>query len=120
MTPVVAAIAGLSLGTIAQWVTVATVGALAWVLVRGGGGSAVTILQESNRVLEHHGREQGERIAALTAQVAELRERTDVALAIRPLLDWTSHHEQRDQERFEATLEALREVAVSMTAARAA
>jgi uncharacterized coiled-coil protein SlyX len=97
----------LTVGSIAQWLTVLTIGVLAVVLVRGGGAGAVTILQASNEVLERRIHEQDKTISELTAQVADLQARTDVTIALRPILEWMHAHEQRDQERFERTLDRL-------------
>ena len=108
----VAAIAG---GTVAAWAGVVVTLAIAWRISRGGGGSAVSELDRSNRVLteslkrerDAHQRtkdEMGAEIRDLRVEVANLRGRTDVALAINA---WGEQHEQRAAERHAATLKVL-------------
>ncbi len=109
-------LSALSIGTVAQWLTVASIAAVAWILIRGGGGGALQILETSNRVLEARIQDQERTIEALTRKVADLEARTDVSAALRPLLEWTHSHELRDQERFERTLASLERIASSVNA----
>lgn len=104
----------LSIGAAAQWLALLSILLLAWVVVRGGGAGALSILQTSNAVLEQRVREQDRLVKQLTAQVADLGAKTDVALALRPILEWTHTHEQRDQERFERTLLFLTAIAAQL------
>lgn len=100
-------VAALAAGTIAQWLTVAAAAGIAWALFRGGGGTALATLEAANRILEgrvHELEKQGKRDAET---IAELRGRTDVALAMQPLTVSMEHHEERAQARFEKTLDVL-------------
>lgn len=85
---------------------VALIGA-AWLWRRGGGGAAIESLETANRVLERQVHEQKLRIDEQDKTIAELRGRTDVSLALKPLLEWTSGHETRAQDRAEKMLNVL-------------
>jgi len=98
-------------GTVPSWILVALGLAVAWRLSRGGGGTAVSELSQANKVLERalseYKEKTGAEIRDLRIENGELRGRTDVAIAISPVIDWTAHHERRAQERHEATLVVL-------------
>jgi hypothetical protein len=100
-------IAASLLGTIPGWLTVGGIILAAWIFYRGGGGTAISTLSEANRVLEKRvqGLEQQSNLDNMT--IAELRGRTDVALALSPILEWTVQHETRAQERHDKTLLVL-------------
>jgi hypothetical protein len=87
----------------------------AWALWRGGGGTAITSLQATNRILEERVKTLEDQSREKDRLIAELKGRTDVTLAITPalapILDWTHAHEARAQERHEATLAVLQLVA---------
>lgn len=91
-------------GTLPNWLLVVLAVAVAWRLSRGGGGSAVSELSKANEVLTKRVQELGSEVRDLRAENAELRGRTDVALAID---HWGSEHERRAQERHLATLHVL-------------
>lgn len=98
-------------GTLPNWILVALALIVAWRVSRGGGGAAVSELSESNKVLERKLQEvrdtMGGEIRDLRIENGELRGRTDVAVAIGPVLEWTLKHELRAQERHDATLRVL-------------
>lgn len=98
-------------GTLPGWLTVASVLIAAWLIYRGGGGTALDTLATANRILEGRVRELEKDQAALKAENGELRGRTDVTLALGPLVAWTTQHEQHAQERHVATLNVLQLVA---------
>jgi hypothetical protein len=102
-------------GQLATWIPVAVAVAIAWRVTRGGGGAAVAELERSNSVLERSLREErdahqqtkdrmGAEVRDLKVEVAELRGRTDVAVAINA---WGEQHEARAAERHVATLNVL-------------
>lgn len=96
--------AAVSWGTLPGWLTlVALVGAAFWLPRRGGGGPAIASLEANNRVLEKrvHELEQQGKLDAQT--IAELRGRTDVTLALAPIVEWSGRHEERAQQRFEGS-----------------
>ncbi len=99
--------AALEPGSVAQWLTVILAGVVAYALYRGGGGTALSTLQEANRILEkrvHELEAQGKTDAAL---IAELKGRTDVGLAIKPMSEAMTLHEVRAAQRHEATVNVL-------------
>ena len=99
------------LGTIPGWLTVGGIIIAAWIFYRGGGGTALGTLSEANRVLERRVGELETQSRRDNATIAELRGRTDVALALKPILEWTVHHETRAQERHAGTLTVLNLIA---------
>lgn len=82
------------------------VGAL-WFLRRFGGGTALAELERANRVLEKRVLEQAGEIKTLTAELATLRSRTDVALAMAPVLKALELHEREAERRALRTLAVL-------------
>lgn len=94
-------------GTLAQWLTIASVVIAAWLLKSGGGGTALASLKTANEVLERrvHDLERQGKLDAAT--IGELRARTDVTLALRPLLEEVTRHEHNAQERFGKQLAVL-------------
>jgi hypothetical protein len=94
-------------GTLPAWLTVALVVGAAWSFRRGGGSTAISSLEIANRVLEKRVHDLEEAGRLKDRELAELRGRTDVALALAPLIEWSSQHEQRAAERHVATLNVL-------------
>lgn len=74
---------------------------------RYGGGSAMAELERANRILEKAVKQLQEDNTRLTAEVAMLRARTDVAEAIRPVLQALTLHEERAAQRADRTLDVL-------------
>jgi hypothetical protein len=98
-------------GTIPTWILVAMALFVAWRVSRGGAGSAVSELTAANHVLEQaltRDRDKfGAEIRDLRIENGELRGRTDVAIALMPVIEWTTVHEKRAQERHDATIVVL-------------
>lgn len=94
-------------GTLPAWLTFLGVLAAAYVIWRGGGGTALTTLQTANRILERRVHELEKEQAALRTENAELRGRTDMALAIQPFMAWAESHETHAADRHERTLVVL-------------
>lgn len=68
-------------------------------------------MSTANHVLERSLAETREKLGAeirdLRVKNGELQGRTDVALALLPVIEWTSLHEKRAAERHEATIVVL-------------
>lgn len=94
-------------GTLSQIVLLVGVLALAWILFRGGVGTAVEGLQHTNQELQRQLTELKRKVDELTRENAELRGRTDIALAMQPVLDAMSHHERQAERRSAAMLDVL-------------
>lgn len=95
------------LGTLPGWLTLAALLAGTYIFIRGGGGTALETLETANRVLTKRIDVLEKSGAEKDLKIAELTGRTDVALALGPVLKWTIEHETRAQERHEATLNVL-------------
>lgn len=100
--------------TLPVWVAVVAVVALAYTLIRGGSGTAVEGLQATNRELQRQITELKQDVSALTKENAELRGRTDVTLAIAPLISWSENHERNAAKRSEAMLDVLDMIATRL------
>lgn len=98
-------------GTLPGWLTLGALCAAAWTFRRGGGGAALDSLDTANRVLTNRVKELEASDATKDKQLAELKGRTDVALALAPILKWTTQHEERAQERQIALLGVLELIA---------
>jgi hypothetical protein len=98
-------------GTLPTWILVGIAVLAAWRLSKGGAGSAVSELDRSNAVLTRSladVREKlGSEIRDLRIENGELRGRTDVAIALAPVLEWTITHEERAQERHTSMIVVL-------------
>ena len=94
-------------GTAPLWITMALgLGGVMFVR-RFGGGGALAELERANRVLEKRVHEQQSEIKSLTAELALLRSRTDVALAMAPVLKALELHEREAERRSRRTLAVL-------------
>ena len=91
-------------GALPSWLTLLSLVAVAWLFIRGGGSTAITSLQAANQVLEKRVHELEVQAKADAATIAELRGRTDVSIALKPVLESAVAHEARAQERHEAML----------------
>jgi hypothetical protein len=98
-------------GTLPNWILIAVALLAAWRLSRGGAGSAVSELDKSNdvltRALADTRDKLGVEIRDLRIENGELRGRTDVAIALTPVLEWTLSHETRAQERHTSMIVVL-------------
>ncbi len=104
---VILAVTDPFVGTIPGWITLIGVGIVAWLLYRGGTGTAVGGLQDTNRELERQIRERDGKISALERINAELRATKDVSIAILPVIESMKGHEVRAQERHEGSMKVL-------------
>jgi hypothetical protein len=95
------------LGTIPGWLTLAILILGAWRITKGGAGTAVSELNTANEVLTRRVHELGDENKELRREVSELRGRTDVAVAIMPIIEWTMKHENRAQERHDSAMTIL-------------
>lgn len=109
--------AAIGIGTLPNWLILASMLAAAWYFRRGGGGAALDLLVTANNVLEKRVHELEKQRQLDAATIAELRGRTDITLALgpafQPLFEWTEHHETRAQARSDATIAVLQAVADS-------
>jgi hypothetical protein len=84
------------------------VAAAGWLFVRRhGGGSALEELERANRILERRVGELEQENNRQAGELATLRSRTDVGLAIAPVLEALKLHEERAGERSSRTLDVL-------------
>lgn len=94
-------------GTLPTWILLAFAIFFAWRITRGGGGSAVQELSAANAVLTRRKDELGAEVRDLREENATLKARTDVALALVPVLDAMNAHEDRAAARHTAQLHVL-------------
>lgn len=94
----------LQAGTLAQYLTLLAVIVGAFFVWRGGGSTALGVLETANRVLEERVHELERLRAKDVATISELQGRTDVALALVPLVTAIDTHEERAAARFERML----------------
>lgn len=98
-------------GTLPGWLTLLSLVAVGFILWRGGAGTAVEGLQNTNRELERQIHALQAQNEAQAKEIAELRTKTDVTLALAPLLEWSTNHETRAQQRHEGTMNVLELIA---------
>lgn len=98
---------GNALGTLPGWLTLATLCAVGWLLVRGGSGTAVSGLQDTNRELVRQVHKLQSENEELRGRVRVLEAKTDVAQAIVPVVEAMQGHETRAQQRHDGTLKVL-------------
>lgn len=91
-------------GSLPTWALLLLAVVAAWRISRGGGGSAVTELTAANKVLEERDQKRETAMQAQAKQIAALESKTDVVLAVTPLI---ADHERHAQERHTATIEVL-------------
>ena len=90
-------------GSLPAWLVLVGLFA-AWRTSRGGGGSAVTELTAANKVLEDRDERRQREMEAQARQIAALESKTDVVLAVSPII---AAHEVKSQERHDASIEVL-------------
>jgi hypothetical protein len=100
-------VAASILGTVPAWLTVAAVVIGAWLIWKGGGGTALGTLQTANRILERRVRDLEAQSREDAKLIAELQGKTDMALAVQPFMAWAETHEARAEERLAKTLVVL-------------
>lgn len=94
-----------------SWTLLVVALVIAWRVTKGGGGEAVTELSKANEVLTKRKDELGAEVRDLRAETARLKERTDVATALVPVLAALEAHEQRAAERHTRHLDLLAMIA---------
>lgn len=99
-------------GSIPTWLLLFIAVVAAWRVTRGGAGSAVTELTASNKTLEEALNKARAVADEQAKQIAALQSKTDVVLAVTPLL---ADHEKRAQERHDATLHVLEALAAKIS-----
>lgn len=101
-------LAAIQWGTLPGWLPlILLVGAALVIPRRGGGGTAIQSLEAHVRVLEQQAKADAATIAELRARNGELRGRTDVTVAIEPVIEALKGHELRAQERHDGSLRVL-------------
>lgn len=95
------------LGTLPGWLTLVGLGVTAYLIWRGGGGTALDTLQTANRILERRVHELEQNAKHDATKIAELTGKTDMALAVKPFMEWATMHESRASERHDKTLIVL-------------
>ena len=91
-------------GSAPTWILVGMALVAAWRLTRGGAGSAVSELSESNKVLKAALDEERGKGVVLLARTVALEHKTDVSLVLEPFVKWATDHEAADLERHEVTV----------------
>lgn len=99
-------------GSLPTWLLLALALAGAYRLSRGGGGSAVTELSKSNEVLSGALERQRKIADDQAKQIAALESKTDVVMAVSPLIQ---AHEAKAQERHDATIHVLEAISAKLT-----
>jgi hypothetical protein len=85
--------------------------AIAWIVYRGGGGTALDVLQKANKVLEEKVHDLEAQVTSNAKTIAELQARTDVAEALEPLMAWAHTHEHNAETRSARQLTVLELIA---------
>jgi len=94
-------------GTLPGWLTLLTLVVVGYLLVRGGSGTAVTGLQDTNRELVRQIGALKDENTELRARVRALEAKTDVSEALVPVVKALKDHETRAAERHDGTLRIL-------------
>lgn len=112
-------------GSIPTWLLLVLAIGVAFRLSRGGGGSAVSELSKANEVLKKSLDQERELSRDKEHRIAALEAKTDVVLAVRPLmeeldrksLDRFEVGQRMAQEHHDATLAVLQAMTVSLNGA---
>lgn len=105
----------MQVGTIAGWLTLIAVMSVAWVGWRGGGSTAISTLETTNRVLEKRVQELENTVATDARTIADLKASRDFATAVQPLMDALAAHEVNSESREARHAEALERLIVTLT-----
>lgn len=98
-------------GTLPAWLTLLTLGGVGYLLIRGGTGTAVSGLQDTNRELVRQIHQLQRENTDLRERVRSLEAQTNVATALVPVIGALEAHEARAEERHDGTLRILALVA---------
>lgn len=96
-------LAALQAADATAWLAVAAVASVAWLIWRGGGGTALQALKLANEILEKRVHTLEGQAAIDQKMLAELRARTDITEAIQPLIEAVLQHEEAATARYEKT-----------------
>lgn len=108
-------LAFLQPGTLVGWLTLALmVGGAFYFRLFAGGATAIESLEAANRVLEKRIKDLEDQVRADARTIIELRARTDIGIAMKPLLDWSEAHEARASERHGAMLVVLEQISTNL------
>lgn len=118
-------LAFLAPGTLVGWLTLVLLILGGMYFRVGGGGTALQSLVVANQVLEKRVKDLEDQAHADAKTIAELRGRTDVAEALKPLFSWqekhdaqviawSEAHENRAQERHAATILVLEQISAKL------
>lgn len=100
-----------ALGTIPGWLTLLSVVGVAWIMLRGGTGTAVSGLQDTNRELVRQVHELKGENSELRERIGTLEAKTDVTQAMIPVMQAVASHESEAAKRSLATLTVLNLIA---------
>lgn len=99
-------------GSVPTWALLAVALFAAYRVTKGGGGAAVEELSISNQVLSKALERQKQVAVEQANKIAALESKTDVVLAVTPLI---ADHERKAQERHDATLHVLEAISDRLT-----
>lgn len=89
------------------WITIAIAVAAVLYFNRHGGGAALEELERANGILEGRVKDLEQQNEQQAAEIVALKTKTDISLAIMPVLDALKLHEERAAQRSERTLDVL-------------
>lgn len=89
------------------WITIAFALGAAVYFQRHGGGVAVEELERANGVLERRIHDLEEQNSGQAAEIAALKTKTDISLAVVPVLEALRQHDDRAAARNDKTLAVL-------------
>lgn len=91
-------------GSLPTWILVGLAVIAGIRLTRGGAGSAVSELSAANKILEEARQKNHAKIEEMAKQISALESKTDVVLAVSPLI---ADHERRAEERHLALVHTI-------------
>lgn len=101
-------------GTLPAWLTLCALLTVGFVYLRGGSGTAVHGLQETNQELVRQLGELKTRVAVLESENASLIERTDMKLALAPILEEIKLESGRAEIRSQLMVTVLEMIAAHL------
>src|SRR5262245_10137385 len=107
-------LAAINAGDAVSWLTFAGVALAAYLIYRGGGSVALSVLQGANEVLEKRVHELERAHAEDARLIADLQAKTDVAIALQPLHDDLRDHARQAEARSERLLAVLEMIAARL------
>ena len=97
---------GLSVGSLAGWLTLVALVATAYIVWRGGGAAAISTLQAANIVLKQSNESLKEELRIALGLVADLKASRDIEQTLMPVKETLARLESQS-ERQTVALEAL-------------